>query len=553
MTRSHRLFQRITGRLAIAATILVISSIDLCGDEPTRSSAASSGIPTNQTSGRTSVNQELQKLFEESGQQMPSLRNSDLPYANSPRMDRIQKREEKSAAPAKSKGLLSRIIGRFRREKRDHDVDAPGNPASVPRDAAAAGRRLDYRNSVVRPTVPQNRYVVIATEPETVRPPRGAPVRPTRPTGTIRPASQPRKSAGLSPNAAHLAPVPADGFVNPFEDSEVSLDGETYLDLDAVSEIPEVADAISFEETESAPEGETEFSSPESEPNPFSGLRIDAAGEFVNPFEASDASAENNEATDGHEGTAAVPLVRGDSRSEPSRVDSENRENAAQFNPFASPQFNGTESGPSRATALVDRRPAHPLIRDVSASAETRIAPASRSRRLAPIDRVPVERTQAERWRAPATPAESRSDDDRSFSEYLASKSSPQTPRNPPQDARRQEIHARRHLSGFMGFCPVELREARDLVDAVATYETRFGLNTYRFSSEESLERFKANPTRYAPAAGGADVVALVNSGEQYPGSLEFAMWYRDRLYLFGSRETMELFGENPASFADQY
>jgi YHS domain-containing protein len=104
-----------------------------------------------------------------------------------------------------------------------------------------------------------------------------------------------------------------------------------------------------------------------------------------------------------------------------------------------------------------------------------------------------------------------------------------------------------------MGFCPVILREDRDLADMSEDHEARFGLNTYHFSSAEACDRFKANPTRYAPAAGGADVVALVNSGEQHAGSLEFAMWYRDRLYLFCSQETAGLFRADPASFGDQY
>ena len=62
-----------------------------------------------------------------------------------------------------------------------------------------------------------------------------------------------------------------------------------------------------------------------------------------------------------------------------------------------------------------------------------------------------------------------------------------------------------------------------------------------------------ADPSRYAPAAGGSDVVLLVNTGEEQPGLLDYTLWYRDRLYMFRSRETMASFSSNPSKFANQY
>ncbi|MCH2210040.1 MAG: hypothetical protein MK110_01970 [Fuerstiella sp.] len=119
------------------------------------------------------------------------------------------------------------------------------------------------------------------------------------------------------------------------------------------------------------------------------------------------------------------------------------------------------------------------------------------------------------------------------------------------QQSRREKIEARRHMTGFMGFCPVQLREAKQLTEGSVSHESRFGPNTYHFSSAIARDRFEANPTRYAPAIGGADIVSLVNSGELHAGSLEFALWYQDRLYLFCSRETMQMFWNAPASFAN--
>jgi YHS domain-containing protein len=124
------------------------------------------------------------------------------------------------------------------------------------------------------------------------------------------------------------------------------------------------------------------------------------------------------------------------------------------------------------------------------------------------------------------------------------------------QERRKQQkrlIQSRTGQTGFKGFCPVALRERRELLEANDQFTSTFGLQTYTFSSAESKAAFDAEPSRYAPAAGGSDVVVLVNSGEEQTGQLDYALWYRDRLYLFRSRETMTLFSRDPQRFASQY
>lgn len=121
------------------------------------------------------------------------------------------------------------------------------------------------------------------------------------------------------------------------------------------------------------------------------------------------------------------------------------------------------------------------------------------------------------------------------------------------REQQRYRIMSRAGQTGFKGFCPVELRDNRELIDSRQTYEARFGLQTYRFSSAAAKTAFEANPARYAPAAGGSDVVLLVNTGEELEGSLDFCLWYRDRLYMFRSRETQAIFSADPQKFASQY
>jgi len=117
----------------------------------------------------------------------------------------------------------------------------------------------------------------------------------------------------------------------------------------------------------------------------------------------------------------------------------------------------------------------------------------------------------------------------------------------------QRQIQSRSGQAGFKGFCPVELRDRRELIDTNPQFTATFGLQTYTFSSAEARTAFEADPSRYAPAAGGSDVVLLVNSGEEEQGMLDYALWYRDRLYLFRSRETMAMFNKDPQRFANQY
>lgn len=121
------------------------------------------------------------------------------------------------------------------------------------------------------------------------------------------------------------------------------------------------------------------------------------------------------------------------------------------------------------------------------------------------------------------------------------------------REQQRYLILSRAGRAGFKGFCPVALRETRTLRDSSQTHSAKFGLKTYHFSSEEARLRFEADPARYAPAAGGCDVVLLANTGEAEEGSLDFCLWYRDRLYMFRSRETQAIFSGDPARFANQY
>jgi YHS domain-containing protein len=107
-------------------------------------------------------------------------------------------------------------------------------------------------------------------------------------------------------------------------------------------------------------------------------------------------------------------------------------------------------------------------------------------------------------------------------------------------------IAERRGLTGFKGFCPVMLRDYRELVDAKLEHTAEVDGRPYWFSSAAAKETFLLNPSAYVPARGGIDVVIFDEIGEPRDGSLDHAVWYRGQLYLFDSSETQAAFSASP-------
>ena len=117
-------------------------------------------------------------------------------------------------------------------------------------------------------------------------------------------------------------------------------------------------------------------------------------------------------------------------------------------------------------------------------------------------------------------------------------------------DAKMHQIGERVGQRGLKGFCPVALREHRELVDAVPIYSSTFESQRYYFSSAEAKSHFDQAPHKYASVAGGIDVVVKATSDHSVEGTLDHAVWYKDRLFLFSSPESLEAFSANPLLYA---
>lgn len=110
-------------------------------------------------------------------------------------------------------------------------------------------------------------------------------------------------------------------------------------------------------------------------------------------------------------------------------------------------------------------------------------------------------------------------------------------------------IASRGNIKGLKGFCSVALRENRLLVDARPEFSSSFKSMNYQFASLENKLKFDREPAKYAPAAGGSDIVLLVDQQDDKEGTLDFASWYKGRLYLFSSKTNMDVFMKTPALY----
>lgn len=160
----------------------------------------------------------------------------------------------------------------------------------------------------------------------------------------------------------------------------------------------------------------------------------------------------------------------------------------------------------------------------------------------------------------PATkPATTDSSKDKPRSESEATAADDQIP-VPPEpiapepakeeiDAKMKLITERAELRGLKGFCPVTLRDDRDLKNALPEHHSTFKGRTYYFSTDEAKTTFEERPEHYAPISGGQDVVLLKEKVTK-EGSLDHAVWFKDRLYFFTSQKTLEQFVATPKEFA---
>lgn len=112
----------------------------------------------------------------------------------------------------------------------------------------------------------------------------------------------------------------------------------------------------------------------------------------------------------------------------------------------------------------------------------------------------------------------------------------------------RQQISGRSHRGGLKGFCPVALKDRRELLDGRPEFNATHQGRMILFSSQEARTAFLARPAAYLPVDGGTDPVSISRRRPRM-GQLGHATWYRGRLFLFATKANLIEFQRQPGRF----
>lgn len=105
--------------------------------------------------------------------------------------------------------------------------------------------------------------------------------------------------------------------------------------------------------------------------------------------------------------------------------------------------------------------------------------------------------------------------------------------------------------AGLQGICVVTLCDQRRLAKPRPELYSVYLSKRYEFATPKAKAAFDADPARYAPALEGRDVVLTAAGVDDGVGTLRYAGFYRERLYLFQTADSRREFCKSPRRFAE--
>ena len=102
------------------------------------------------------------------------------------------------------------------------------------------------------------------------------------------------------------------------------------------------------------------------------------------------------------------------------------------------------------------------------------------------------------------------------------------------------------------GYCPVTVTEKMVWKKG----DVRFGAihrgRTYLFASAEEQQKFLGEPDKYSPIISGNDPVVALEKGAPAPGKREYGLMYKNRMFLFSSKESYDKFCGDSKRYAGE-
>jgi len=103
---------------------------------------------------------------------------------------------------------------------------------------------------------------------------------------------------------------------------------------------------------------------------------------------------------------------------------------------------------------------------------------------------------------------------------------------------------------GLDGYCPVALVRSEQWVEGNPQLAVEYEGRTYYLSGPAEHRAFRAEPQRFAPALAGCDVVLTADGVGRVSGRTDACVVYEGRLYMFADSASLERFRADPKRYA---
>ena len=104
---------------------------------------------------------------------------------------------------------------------------------------------------------------------------------------------------------------------------------------------------------------------------------------------------------------------------------------------------------------------------------------------------------------------------------------------------------------GLEGFCPVTLLQEEKWKEGDKRWGVRHRGRVYLFASPAAQQAFLSEPDRYCPALAGYDPVVFAETGQFANGFRRHGVRFYDQVFLFSSEDSLDRFWQDPSKFTE--
>lgn len=103
----------------------------------------------------------------------------------------------------------------------------------------------------------------------------------------------------------------------------------------------------------------------------------------------------------------------------------------------------------------------------------------------------------------------------------------------------------------FDGYCPVTVIDEERWVLGSSDHQVVSKGRVYYFASAQQMLKFERSPEKYTPVMGGCDPVLWIENGERTIGRREHGLIWKGRIVLCASEESLERFFAEPTRYVN--